>query len=400
MKLTNATTARLTLPSGKYDAIFWDDDLSGFGLRLRAGGTKVWVCQYRTDAGQRRETLGRADRISADEARKQAKRILAKVELGHDPAAEKREKKAKQALTLGTFVDRYLAFKQKKLRAKSYIEISRHLRRDAKPLHDRPVHNITRAHIAALIGALAETAGAATADRCRTTLSGFFTWLMTQGVLEANPVDRSTTFYTHRARSRTLDDDELKRVWEALPAVPDDYGSIVRLLMLTGQRRQEIGGLRWSEVDLERAVVRLPAERCKNHRAHEFPLSQPALGILRRVPRREGRDLVFGSDGQSGFTRWHVAKARLDERAKIAEPWTLHDLRRTCSTRMGDLGVQPHIIEVCLNHASGVRAGVSGTYNRSRYSAETRIAFDLWGERLLEIVEGRSSKVVALPFRA
>jgi integrase len=400
MRFTKATAERLTLPSGKYDFIAWDDDLPGFGLRLRAGGSRVWIAQYRTDTGQRRETIGRADRLDVDAARKAARKILAKVELGHDPAAEKREKAARKAQVFGAFFDRYLAFKRKQLRLKSYVEVERYLRHDAASLHNLSLTSITRANIAKLVGDLAESAGPAAADRCRTALSSFFVWLIGQGVLEANPVNNTTTYYDYKPRDRVLTDDELRSVWKALPAdydaVPDNYAVIVKLLALTGQRRQEIGALRWSEVDLDAAIITLPPERTKNHRAHIVPLSAPAVELLRRVPHFAGRDLVFGSTGEGGYTRWHVSKQMLDKQARI-EPWTLHDLRRTMVTKMGeDLGILPHVVEALANHVSGHKAGVAGVYNKAVYAAEKRQALDRWADHLMAIVEDRASNVTPL----
>jgi integrase len=400
MKLTKTTAERLQLPPGKNDLIVFDDELSGFGLRVRRAGSRTWLVQYRTDSGQRRETIGRADRLDVDAARKAARKILAKVELGHDPAAEKREKAARKAQVFDAFVDRYLAHKKKRLRLKSYVEVERYLLRDAKPLHNLPLTSIMRANISKLVGDVAEGAGPAAADRCRTALSSFFVWLIREGVLEANPVDNTTTHYDYKPRDRVLSDSELAAIWKALPADydggPDNYAAIVKLLALTGQRRQEIGALRWSEVDLERAIITLPPERTKNHRAHIVPLSAPAVELLRRVPQRYGRDLVFGSTGEGGYTRWHVSKETLDKKVKL-DPWTLHDLRRTMITKMGeDLGILPHVIEAIANHVSGHKAGVAGVYNKAVYAAEKRQALDRWADHLMAIIEGRTSNVTPL----
>jgi integrase len=153
----------------------------------------------------------------------------------------------------------------------------------------------------------------------------------------------------------------------------------VRLLLLTGQRRNEIGKLQWTEVDLARGMIVLAPERTKNSRQHEVPLSRQALAILARQPRRNTTPFLF-SDKQ-GFKDWDKGKARLDKRLGIA-PWRLHDLRRTCATQMAELGVQPHIIEAVLNHVSGHKGGVAGVYNRARYSDEMRSALQRWADHL------------------
>jgi len=145
--------------------------------------------------------------------------------------------------------------------------------------------------------------------------------------------------------------------------------------MLTGQRREEIAALQRAEIG--DGVLALPAARTKNSRAHDVPLSPQALTVLGDQPQRVGREHVFG-EGEGGFSGFSSAKDRLDKASGVTD-WTLHDLRRTMATRMGDLGVQPHVIEAILNHVSGHKAGVAGVYNRSTYATEKRAALDLWG---------------------
>jgi integrase len=178
-------------------------------------------------------------------------------------------------------------------------------------------------------------------------------------------------------------------------------GTIVRLLILTGQRREEIGGLRWLEFDADKALITLSGERTKNHRQHEVPLSPAVVRLIEAQPRRRERDLLFG-EGEGPFQGWSRAKASLDRRiAKLAHekgdigPWRLHDIRRTVATCMADLGVQPHVIEAVLNHVSGHKAGVAGVYNRSLYGPEKRSALELWTNHVLMIV-GESTAISRL----
>jgi integrase len=167
-------------------------------------------------------------------------------------------------------------------------------------------------------------------------------------------------------------------IWKAAPE--NDYGRIVKLLMLTAQRREEIGSLAWSEIDTARKLITLPPDRTKNSRPHDVPLSDSAMAVLESTPPRVGRPLMFGS-GKGGYSGWSKSKEALDGAAKVA-PWTLHDLRRTAATRMADIGVQPHVIEAVLNHVSGHKSGVAGIYNRSSYAVEKRAALDLWANHL------------------
>jgi integrase len=180
------------------------------------------------------------------------------------------------------------------------------------------------------------------------------------------------------------------------------YGAIIRLLVLTGQRREEVGGMRWSELDLDKRLWRIGAERTKNSLSHEVPLSDAALELLSKRARREGRDLVFGSR-EGSFQGWGNAKIALEGRirAKLGEkaglkPWRLHNLRRTVATRMADLGVLPHVVEAVINHISGYKRGVSGVYNRSLYSAEKRLALDIWAEHVIALTKGKVVNIVPL----
>jgi integrase len=193
-----------------------------------------------------------------------------------------------------------------------------------------------------------------------------------------------------------LTDVELAAIWRA--AADDDFGKVVRLLILTLARRNEIGGMCWSELNRDAGTWTLPAERSKNKRRHTLPLPPMAWQIVDAVPQRVGRDQLFGLRGKSGMNAWNDAKRALDARlGNSVEYWTLHDLRRTAATRLADLGVQPHIIEVILNHHSGGhRSGVAGIYNRSSYEREVTAALGLWADHVRALAEGGSRKVVKL----
>jgi integrase len=401
MKITSKTIARLTLPEGKADAIFFDDDMSGFGFRLRRSGDRVrrsYVCQYRSKGRTRRVLIGPAETLRAEQARAQAKKILAQVHLGHDPQGEKAAARLKAARTLRSVADDYLAVKQASLRPASFRVTKLYLTGRAyfTPLHAIAIGEITRADVAARISAISRKSGTVTASRARSALNTMFAWAMGEGLCESNPVIGTNKPTDSTPRERVLSDAEIAAIWTEVG--DDDYGQIVRLLLLTGARRGEIGGLRWSEIDLERGLWSLPKERAKNKRALVLPLPQMALDIITAVPERVGRDHLFGARAASGFTHWGFSKSELDKRlaGKVAE-WKTHDLRRTCATGMADIGVQPHIIEQVLNHQSGHKAGIAGIYNRSSYDREVKAALALWAEHLRVIVEGGERKVVAFP---
>jgi integrase len=394
MKLTKATVAKLSLPDGKTEVIHFDDDIDGFGLRLRVGGSKTWIIQYRHGRQQRRMTFGTVSTLAADDARERAQDLLAQVRLGRDPQAEKQAARAAAAnqveeLTLGALVALYAAYAAKRQKSRTLRETKRHLERAWRPLHAQPVAQLSRRQVAARLVELADETGGVNANRARAALSACFTWAMRAGLAETNPVVGTGKLVEERPRDRVLTDEELQLVWQATEG-PGDYNVIVRLLMLLGQRREEVAGLRWSELDLERAIWRLPAARSKNGEAHEVPLSSLALAILRHRPRRATRDLVFG-EGAGPFSNWTIAKRRLDTRmAALAgrplQPWVLHDLRRSVVTHMAEIGIEPHIIEAIVNHRGGHKAGVAGIYNHAKYMPVKRTALERWADHLHDLV--------------
>jgi integrase len=271
------------------------------------------------------------------------------------------------------------------LRARTIRISAYHLTKLWRALHKVPLGAIGRQVVAAHLRSIAGDNGRASANRARSTLSAMFAWAIGEGLCEVNPVIGTNTL-DEKPRERVLSDMELAAIWKACPDA--DYGRIVKLLMLTAQRREEIGALRWSEIDFDAKLITLPSTRTKNGRPHEIPLSDSAVAVLEGCIRH--RDLVFGARGKNGLAGWHDGKTALDNACGVKD-WTLHDLRRTAATRMADIGVQPHIIEAVLNHVSGHKAGVAGTYNRSVYANEKRAALDAWANHLRVIISGATN---------
>jgi integrase len=410
MKLTKAAVSRLALPSGKSDAIYFDDEVRGFGIRLRSGGKRTWIAQYKFGGKQRRITLGDVHKLDADKARAAAKDRLAQVTLGGDPQADKAMARAKAAVTLGTVVDTYLTTKRTELRPKSFDETERYLRKYWRPLHGLPIHRIARDAVAARLTKIKAKNGPIAATRARAAMSALLGWAMREGLVAENVILGTNRPAEPKSRDRVLTNAELGEIWAACR--DDDYGRIIRLLILTGQRRDEVGGVAWSEID--DVYWRIPGERTKNKRVHTVPLAPVAVSILKGIDRRDGKDRVFGT-GDAGFGGWSKAKAALDRRVLDARsraagksrtpiqavtpiaPWTVHDIRRSVATHMAEIGVQPHIIEAVLNHVSGHKAGVAGIYNRATYEREVKAALALWADHVGSVTERSERKVVAFP---
>jgi integrase len=264
------------------------------------------------------------------------------------------------------------------------IEVTRHLMVHAAPLNAKPLASVGRRDIAALLADVEAASGPYARNHVRASLSAFWTWAIAEGLVEANPV-AGTVKAQAQSRDRVLSDAEIALIWRNLPV--GDFGDIVRLLLLTGQRREEIGALQWSEVNLTDGVITLPPARVKNGRSHQVPLSEPALAILAaRHSKREG-PAVFGRDGRDSFTNWSNTKAALDRKLGPSfQDWHLHDLRRTCATGMARLGINLPVIEKVLNHTSGSFAGIVGVYQRHDFADEKREALEKWAKHIGEIV--------------
>src|SRR5262245_34615601 len=245
MKLTQKTIPALTLPQGKSEAIHFDDDLPGLGLRIRAGGSRSFIFQFKIGGQHRRMSLGSVAAISPARAREIAGELHAKIRLGHDPVADKFERRQRATETMGAALQNYLVYRQSRLKPRSMTEVRRHLMKNCRSLHGLPFAKIDRRTIAARLSGLLAERGPTTTNRCRTALSAFFAWCIREGLLDAKPVI-GTNRQAEKSRERVLTDDELKRIWNALGT--DDYSTVVKLLMLTGQRANEIGGLRWVEI--------------------------------------------------------------------------------------------------------------------------------------------------------
>jgi integrase len=403
MKLTDTKLAGLKLERGEIDKIFFDDQVTGFGLRVREGGSRKFVLHYRIGGKQRRYTIGTpSTALTLQVARQRANRALLDVADGKDPAAQKATAKVEAKNSFKSVADDYIEFLKRRmadgdLKPRSYVEIERHLLKHFKPLHQLVISSITRATVAARLREIAKKNGTGAADRTRSNVSTFFGWAIGEGICETNPVDGTNKHseYVERERSLILDGekpnyDELIAVWKGAP--DSEYGKIVRLLILTLCRRDEIGSLGRSEIDKEARLIRLPGPRTKNGREHVVPLSDAAMAILNTIDVREGREFVFGS-GKGGYSGWSKSKKETDETVKIKKPWTLHDLRRTGRTGLGILGVAPHIGEAVLNH---LPPKLVRTYDRNSYEREKRAALDLWAAHLMRLVKGEKSNVVPL----
>lgn len=432
LKLTKEIVESLT--PGERDAYAWDTALPRFGLRVTPAGGRIYLVQYRPKPapGQplrtRRIVIGRHGQPwTVDRARGEAKLILAQVDLGRDPFADREDERearrlseearkaealANELRTQDTFekvAERYIELV---LNAKrSGEESARLLRFDpVRAWKDRHIGDIRRVDVADLMDRIKKRSPAV-ARATFAALRGLFGWCEARDLIPASPCDRVSAPARPEARDRVLADDELRAIWKACEGLGHPFGPIVRLLMLTGQRRAEVAGMAWAELDLEVKVWRIPRERTKNGKAHEIDLSPQAVTLIEKVPdvgpllfparkapkRKDGAADRPGALSVQGFSATKRSLDSLiedvlreaDPKAEALSPWRLHDLRRTAATGMAGMGFPPHVVERVLNHVSGAQGGLVGVYQRHEYRTERKAALIAWGEHVDSVANNK-----------
>lgn len=387
-----------------------DPALAGLYLVIQPSGAKSWALRYRLAGKPAKLTLGRWPIMGVADARLAATEALAKVERGIDPASEKKEAKATRTAQedrdkFSTVVAQFL--KRHASRNRRADDVAAFFRREVlDQWGERDIHAITKRDVIDVLDGIVDRGSPVSANRLRAHLNTLFNWAKGRDIVQVNPLDGIKPPAPETPRDRVLTDDELRLFWRACDDLGQPFGPLFKLMLLTGQRRGEVGGMTEREVTGD--LWTIPAARSKNGDEHTVPLSKAASDVLATVERIKGRPgYVFTTTGESpvsGFTR---AATRLREKmAEIAaedagEPvevaaFTLHDLRRTAATGMAGLGFPPHVVEAVLNHRSGTRRGVAGVYNRFSYADEKRQALEAWGRYVGALVEGRAANVVRL----
>jgi len=342
--------------------------------------------------------------MSCAEAREKARDLLKQITNGIDIFAAEQERRDRDEVTLRAVAKDFLGTKKKELKPNSLRMLTSYLEGPyLKPLLASPIDRITRKDISARVRKVEDESGASTAGALRSAVSALFVYAMKMGLVEHNPVINSHEPARGKPRERVLvdvnkkhrdtGDAELAAVWRALG--DDEYSMVVKLIILTGCRREEIGGMAWSEFSDDGSTWMLPASRSKNGAPHMLLVTPLMRSIIDAVPVRLGRDNLFGLKRGGGFTQWAVYKKALDARLTLPE-WHLHDLRRSAATGMANLGAKPHVVEAVLNHQSGSRAGVAGTYNLSSYWDEVCEAMQMWSDHVEKITGSGPTKVVRI----
>ena len=215
-------------------------------------------------------------------------------------------------------------------------------------------------------------------------LSKMFNWLAEKRRVSLNPLDVLKRPSPPKARDRVLSDNEIVKLWMAAEEASKPFDAAIKLLLLTGCRLNEVAQMEISEFSED--LWTIPGSRTKNHRTHVVPLASLVQRIIAKTERLDGCKYLFSTNGLTPISGWSKTKARLDIAMEGVPAWRLHDLRRSVATGMGELGIPPHIIELVLNHVSGAKAGVAGTYNRSVQMPERRAALEAWAKHIEGLV--------------
>jgi len=391
MKLTLNRIDSLKCPEGKRDTLVFDHDQRGLGVRITAGGGKTYLAQYNWHGQKRRIPLGSCSALSLAKARDAVRAIMGDVAKGIDPAAERKKAKAHEALTLSALLSDWQALHLASKRPSYAAEAARALRNAFARHLALPAANLSRAIVVKTLDSMTRKGSTAMAARTAAYGKAAYAWGVKRSALSVNPFVNLPVTPTER-RERTLTDDELAAIWNATEGA-GPFNGIVRMLTLTGQRREEVAGMTWAELSDDTWTI--PASRAKNGATHIVPLSEPARNLLRGVPRF-GELVVPGLRGP--FNGWSKAKAALDAKSGVTN-WRLHDLRRTAATGLQRLGVRLEVTEQVLNHVSGSRAGIVGVYQRHDFAAEKRAALEAWGAHVMGIIEGRAATTNVVSLR-
>jgi len=414
-KLTDLFVERAKPPTrGRVE--YFDAAFPGLALRITESGGKSWCAFYRFKGRLRRFTIGSYPAIKPAQARREAVAALERVRGGVDPAEEKRaqrEMRTPETDTFGAVAHDYLErHHRKNNRESTFREAKRDIERNVLPKwRSRPIASITRRDVLDLIDGIVARGAEVQANRTLARLRALFNWAIEKDRVVASPVARMKLPTQEQARDRVLSDDELRWLWRACDEVGWPFGPLVKLLLLTAQRRDEVAGMEWSEIDLVKHVWTIPRHKAKNDRVHEVQLSEAAIEVLQSLPRI-GEGLVFTTTGETAVSGFSKSKRRLDAamlKAKRAElvvrkgdavaGWTLHDLRRTAATGMARLNFPPHVVDKVLNHVSGTIRGIAAVYNRFEYFEERRAALEAWGRYVSDLIAPATSTVVAMRSR-
>lgn len=399
--ITAQWVERLKPPlAGQID--YFDEKLGGFGVRVGVSGARSWFVHFRRAGETRKQrlTIGQYPTLTLAEARDRAAEILLRAKRGEDLVGERKAEKGSPTFegVAREYLDRHAAKKRTAEEQRRILE--RHV---IQAWSSKKAKDVSRADVIRLVEAIADRGAPVMANRTLNLIGRVFRWGMRRGLVEANPAALVEAPGEERERDRVLADDEIRAVWLAASDDAGQVGHLIKLALLTGQRRGELERMRWADLDLQSRWWTIPAEFTKNRQAHRVPLSATVLAILRAVQAAaDGREWESEWVFPSRIGRGRAPIANIQKRVEAVRKaagdgdWHFHDFRRTAATRLGLLGVPRFVIGKVLNHTSLTESGlarVTAVYDRYEYDAEKREALDRWAGALAAILQGKPAKI-------
>ncbi len=372
-----------------------DGHIPGLYFELRPTGKASWVLRYRHGGKTRKLLIGPYPGISLAKARDLASKRKGEIADERDPAAEKRNAKVIARTptdhllverVVEQFIERYC-----KTTLRTWGETERLLNKEiVGRWKGRRLADIGATDVITLLDNIVDRGSPIAANRTLAAFRRMCHWAVGRKLIGVSPCAGIEAPSPERSRDRVLTDDELRAVWLASEGLGWPFQPIVRLLLLTGQRRDEIASMRWSEIDSSTKTWTIPRERCKNDQAHVVPLSPQTVAILDGLPHIVGKsDLVFTSNGTMAVSGFSKAKTRLDALTPAGMPaWVFHDLRRSFASGCAKLGIGIHVVEKCLNHSSGTFKGIVSVYQKHDFADEKRAAMTTWANYVETLVNG------------
>lgn len=403
--LTDAKILGLKPPADGRDE-YPDAKVNGLRVRVGSSGSKSFTLRTRVGGRTRNVTLGQYPRLSLAEARKKAGTMLSDIEVGSDPVtAHVASKRGQGNGTVNSLVEQYLAAEVRG-KKRSAVDIERVFNRDILPrIGERMADAISRRDVTLMVDDVTNSGGRVTPRAGRMAhqlLSAFYSWALSRlDAMPGNPCRDAGRPKVSQPRDRVFSEAELAALWRAAIADGHPFGTGIQLLILTAQRRSEVFDAKWSEFDLAANLWTVPGERAKNGKANLVPLSPAALKVLKAIPRVDGMDWLFPSQGDdkrtfSGFRRaWTRLLAAVVKEAGSNEHATIHDIRRTVATGLERIGVALPVSEAVLNHQSGSKSGIAAVYHRHAFADEKRAALIAWANEVQRIAAKRAETELA-----
>lgn len=393
-KLTQKRISGLTFEELAPKGMLWDSEIVGFGVRVYPSGKKAFILSYRLKGKKHLYTLGQYGKITLEMARDLAKKRFGEIADRKDPLQVRKTEKRKHAYTVEKtvklFIDKYA-----KEQTRNWKEAERILEKDVVPVIGKlPIDEVTKDHIIKILDSIVKRKAGIMANRTLAHMQKLFNWSVERNLIPYSPAYKVSPPAKNKSRDHVIADHELKDIWLQCSDMEQPFPSIIKLLVLTGQRRGEAASVKWTDIDKEKKLWTIPREVTKSDREHIVPLSDMALEIIEAMPKLG--NYIFSTTGKRPFENFSrdkkillglIDNVRKQRNEASARKWRIHDIRRTVASGMARLDVSPHVVEKLLNHKTGTISGVAAVYNRYQYAPQMREAVNMWADHIKKILE-------------